>query len=74
METRMADTTILTYSEDDAHIVRRLGAAVVSLWHNLPEAEQEKILQKSLSVIDVHQTVQLEQQVRAFIRENAGKR
>jgi hypothetical protein len=67
-------TKILRYRDEEAHIVRRLGAAVVSLWHELPETEREKILKRSLMVIDAYQTVQLESQILIFIEEHAGER
>lgn len=64
----------LHYNDDEAHIVRRLGAAVVSLWNDLPDAEREKIASKALSVHDDYQTVQLNEQIRRFIRDHAGER
>lgn len=71
----MADSTeFLHAAEEDEHIVRRLGAAAVSLWPTLPPDVQEALLQKSLSVLDKYQTVQLDQQIRGFIEKNAGKR
>lgn len=70
----MSDPKFLRYDADEAHIVRRLGSAVVSLWNELPEQEREKIAQRALSVFDEYQTVQLDQQIRHFIREHAGER
>lgn len=68
------DAEFLSYTDEEAHIVRRLGAAVVCLWRDLPEDVREGIVRKSLNVHDAYQTVQLNEQIRRFIAENAGKR
>lgn len=70
----MAERKILRYSNDEAHIVRRLGAAVVSLWDELPKAEREKIADRACHVFDEYQTVQLNEQISVFIREHAGEK
>ena len=41
------------YTEDEAHIVRRLGAAFVSLWPDIPEDVREQVVKKSLKVIEL---------------------
>ena len=64
----------LTYEEGEEHIVRRLGAAVVSLWDTFPEESRERIVRTALHVRDKYDTVSLNEQIRMFIREHAGQR
>ena len=45
--------TFLSYTDDEAYIVRRLGAAFVSLWPDIPEEVREQIVRKSLEVIEL---------------------
>jgi len=62
------------YTDDEAHIVRRLGAAFVSLWPNLPEDVREQVVEKSLKVNDSYQGgAQLDQDIRDFIAKHAGE-
>ena len=62
------------YTDDEAHIVRRLGAAFVSLWPNIPEDVREMIVEKSLKVSDSFQGgAKLDEQVRDFIAKHAGE-
>jgi hypothetical protein len=59
------------YAEDEAHIVRRLGWAVVEQWAVLPDDAREGILTQAAFVHDHYQTVQLKEQIDAFIRKYA---
>ena len=62
------------YTDDEADIVRRLGAAFVSLWPNIPEDIREQVVEKSLKVIDLYQGgAELDEQVRDFIAKHAGE-
>lgn len=63
----------LKYSDDEAPIVRRLGAAVVLVWNDLSEEQQNSIVREAVFVFDEKQTVQLEQQIREFIRSHVGE-
>jgi hypothetical protein len=60
------------YAKGDAHIIRRLGGAVVAQWSNLPTDLKQLILSQATLVHDAHQTVQLEQQIEHFIEQNQG--
>jgi hypothetical protein len=55
---------------DDDHIIRRLGWAVVKQWSRLPPDAQERVREQAIFVWDKHQTVQLAQQIDAFVREH----
>ncbi len=58
----------IKYDEDDEHILRRLGGAVVLQWDKLAPEAQKLILDQANFVHDRHQTVQLRQQLGSFIK------
>jgi predicted DNA-binding WGR domain protein len=63
---------VLKYNEDEEHIVRRLGAAIVVQWDNIPEETQDLIKSQAINVFDRYHTVQLAQQINVFIKEKKG--
>ncbi|RYG31893.1 MAG: hypothetical protein EON93_12175 [Burkholderiales bacterium] len=67
-----ARPTHIDYAEDEEHILRRLGGAVVALFDTLPEDIQELLVEQATHMIDRHQTVQLKQQIENFIAKKAG--
>jgi hypothetical protein len=60
------------YPEDDEHILRRLGAAVVGQWDALPENIRSLLVEQATFMHDRYQTVQLRQQIDAFIEDHKG--
>ena len=60
----------LDYEEADEHILRRLGGAVVVQWANLPDDVRTLLVEQATFMLDRHQTVQLKQQIQAFIRDH----
>jgi hypothetical protein len=56
------------YNNDEESILRRIGAAVVVLWKDFPELQQSRIIQQAASTRDRVRTVQLNEQVIAYIR------
>jgi len=62
----MAGPTI--YNNDEERILRRIGAADVVLWKDFPELQQSRIIQQAASTRDRVRTVQLNEQIAAFIR------
>ncbi len=60
------------YSKDDAHIVRRLGAALVAKWDDLPQDLQEMLADQATMTFDKDETVQLRQQIDAFVSKYKG--
>ena len=54
-------------AQDEEHILRRLGGAVVVLWDRLPDNARSKILAQATQMHDRHQTVQLGEQIEGFI-------
>jgi hypothetical protein len=54
------------------HIIRRLGWAVVRQWSSLPDDVQERIREQAVFTEDKYATVQLNEQIKAFLRKHAG--
>jgi len=69
-----ADDKLLIYFDDEEHIVRRLGAAVVSCWAELPEEVRAKLIGRSDQVFDEHESDRFDEQVKNFIAEHSRKR
>jgi hypothetical protein len=59
---------ILDCPEQDEHIVRRLGKAVVVLWDSLPKPVQAQLVKQAVLMHDRDRHLQLRQKVNAFIR------
>lgn len=62
----------LEYDEEDEHILRRLGSAVIIQWPDLPEQVRNLLEEQAVFVNDKHGTVQLPQQIRIFIEKHQG--
>jgi hypothetical protein len=63
---------VIPYSEDQEHILRRLGGAVVAHWDALPTEVQNLILMQAPLIHDRDDCVQLYQQIDAFIQLHRG--
>ncbi len=61
----------LDYADEDEHILRRLGGAVVVHWKSLPKDVQDTLLEQAVFMNDRVPAVQLKQQIEAFIRVRA---
>lgn len=70
----MADVKgrMIQHDEGEEHIMRRLAKAVAVQWSTLSAEDQKRVLQTATFMHDGHQTVQLEQQISAWI-ERVGK-
>lgn len=62
----------IDYTEDEEHILRRLGGAVIAQFANLPQSIQELLVEQATFMHDRHQTVQLKEQIEAFIEKTAS--
>jgi hypothetical protein len=67
------DGKLLIYYDDEEHIVRRLGAAVISCWEQLPSPVAAMIIDRSKKVFDSEETEQFEQQLKAFIAVHTAR-
>jgi hypothetical protein len=61
---------ILECSDDEEHVIRRLGRAAVLQWSALPEEVRGRLLQQAVFVHDKYRTVQLQEQITAFISKH----
>lgn len=59
---------ILDCPESEAHIIRRLGKAVVVQWDNLPEPVQALLLKQAVLMHDQVRAIQLRQKIKSFIQ------
>lgn len=62
----------IDYTEDEEHILRRLGGAVIAQFANLPPNIRELLVEQATFMHDRHQTVQLKEQIEAFIEKKAS--
>lgn len=60
------------YDDDEAHVVRRLGWAVVAQWQNLTDEARNLLERQALLVDDQEKFDNLEQTIRRFIRKHEG--
>jgi hypothetical protein len=67
----MPKLQLIIYPEEDEAIVRRLGAAIVVLWDELSEENQKVILRQAGLVNDREPIIELDQRIKAFIREHS---
>ncbi|RWE99953.1 hypothetical protein [Mesorhizobium sp.] len=58
--------------EDEAHIIRRLGWAVVLQWSSLSQDARERLREQAVFTEDDHVTVQLNEQIKDFIKRHKG--
>jgi hypothetical protein len=66
---------IRAYSPPDVgteeQIIWRLGWSVVRQWSGLPDGARVRILEQATFIADKHGTVQLNEQIKAFISKHA---
>jgi hypothetical protein len=61
------------YLEEDAHIVRRLGWAVVKQWNHLSPEDRHLIKEQAVIVSDGNMTVRLNEQIEIFVERHAQR-
>ena len=62
------------YIEDEEHIVRRLGAAVISCWDEYPIPIRAKLVDRAMRVLDADETGEFDRQLKNFITEHTSPR
>jgi hypothetical protein len=62
---------LLIYFENEEHLVRRLGAAVVSLWSDIPIGLQHKLIEQAERVFDENETDEVVRQIRQLLSHYA---
>lgn len=63
---------VIPYSDDQEHILRRLGGAVVVQWNALPTEVQDLILMQAPLIYDRDECSQVYQDIDAFIQVHQG--
>ena len=64
---------LLIYFESEEHLVRRLGAAVVSCWSEIPGDMRNKLLERAIRVLDEDHSDHLDEQMKRFIADHTRK-
>jgi hypothetical protein len=64
---------ILEYEQNQEHILRRLGGAVVVQWDGLPQDVRDLLLRQATVMFDREPAVQLGWQIEEFINVKGGK-
>jgi hypothetical protein len=68
------DQKLVIYFDDEEHIVRRLGAAVISCWDDIPKPVRAKLVERAMRVLDADETGEFDRQLKNFIREHTSRR
>ncbi len=58
---------LLVYFDNEQHLVRRLGAAVVACWSELPPALQTRLIDQAKRVLDETQSDQLDNELKHLL-------
>lgn len=61
----------LIYFESEEHLVRRLGAALVSCWSDIPKAVQDKLIDRAILVLTEDHSEHLSEQLKRFTAAHA---
>ena len=65
---------LVIYFEDEEHIVRRLGAAVISCWEDIPKPVRAKLVERAMRVLDPGETGEFDRQLKSFIKQHTARR
>ncbi len=61
---------LTSLTEDEEHILRRLGAAVIMQWNDLPRDIQHELFDHAISTGKVHHTAKLKRQIARFLHKH----
>jgi hypothetical protein len=61
---------LTSLTEDEEHILRRLGAAVIMQWNDLPRAIQHELFDHAISMRKVLHTAKLKRQIARFLHKH----
>ena len=72
----MADDNekLLIYFEDEEHIVRRLGAAVLACWDQLSDDAREKLIKHAEKVFDDEESERFGEHFEKFLAAHGKKK
>jgi hypothetical protein len=69
-----ADEGYLIYFEDEEHIVRRLGAAAISCWDQLPRPIRAKLMDQAAKILDEENASEFNAQLKNFVKQHTRKK
>jgi hypothetical protein len=69
-----ANERYLIYFEDEEHIVRRLGAAAISCWDQLPRPIRAKLMNQAAKILDEENASEFDAQLKNFVKQHTRKR
>ena len=67
------DDKLLIYFESEEHLVRRLGAAVISCWTELPGPVRAHVIARAIKVLDEDHSEHLGEQMKKFVSDHTRK-
>ena len=59
-------------AEEEEHVLRCLGAAVIMQWEDLPTDIQRELFEHSISMGKLHHTAELKDQIARFLHKHKG--
>ena len=66
------DDKLLVYFDDEAHLVRRLGSAVIACWVGLSPDIRRKLMDQAKRVMEDDDPNLVDEQMKRFIAEHTG--
>lgn len=63
---------LTSLNKEEEHILRRLGAAVITQWNDLPTDIQHELFDHAIAVGKVHHTAELKRQIARFLHKHKG--
>ncbi len=66
------DEKLLIYYDNEAHVVRRLGAAVIACWDELSDDVRTKLVEQAKRVMDEDDSERFDEQIASFIKDHTG--
>ena len=66
-------TSLAKLAEEEEHILRCLGAAVIMQWDDLPTAIQRELFEHAISMGKLHHTAKLKGQIARFLHKHQGR-
>jgi hypothetical protein len=60
-------------AKEEEHILRCLGAAVITQWDDLPTAIQRELFEHAISMGKRHHTAELKGQIARFLHKHQGR-
>jgi hypothetical protein len=63
---------VISCTDGEEHVVRRLGKAVVAQWDHLPQAIRDRLMEQAVCMQDREGDVQVREQILTFILKHQG--